>query len=1199
MIHNGRERTISVRSGKSGRYPFKNSSRVMSALLILILLGTCFSMIPDNGEANVPASRMVDGGKGSVHHVNFRTSELHDLMINNDNDVELSQEEGGITEEFDNLGNAVSTENLIPLSGDSEAQHFFRKTYGSTGSDRSEKCIRTSDGGYVITGSVYNPSTRDDLLLIKLDKDGDHIWSRAFGGINSDTGYDVIETSGDGITGKGLIIVGATSSFGEKDGDVWLLRTDGSGIEVWNFTYDLGGAEQGLALVETSDGEFVICGGLKENTNFTNDMMMIMVESTGEEIWNKTFGGDGDQIGRDVITMQDGNLMVIGDSEPFNGIEMITIWKVGTSGIEVWNQTYGSQRMWNMGYRLEQIAGGDILAFGLQMTMPGSGLSFILVRINDGGKEVWTKTYTGGGNSRPSSMTVNQTGITMVGSSNGFGIGGDDIYVVRADLSGNEKWHTYYGGSSSDTGVEAVPSPYGFYLIGNSRSWGPGSQGIFLLNLTHEGGGNEGKFVSKDMLDGISASGLKKISYSAEFSSNARMKIRFSNDLINWFSSSGTPNTFTSLSSGSGMVSLKNLEGMNERLHYELTFCCDMGEPAKIGSLTLTYLFKPEYGYMETTPFNCGDEEVDWGNTGMDTDIPTGTSVEFHIRTGTTTGELSDSEYVGPDGTSSTSYSDGDAIWDGHDGQQLIQIKLNLSTSDISISPVIRYLNFTYDRPGDILDHGVTYDSGNIDDIFNFTVSFIDPDDDAPDDVMVEIDGENHTMLPVGSDEIYSDGREYSHLTELTAGNHSYRFFITYRDILLSTGMNTIEVTPGPLFTMEVLSDVEQMTADDVLKFSAFGYDRAGNSVEVLPEWEVSGGGTIDQTGNFTADTVGIWTIFAEMTGVSGSANVTVTHGVLATIEVNTDIYTITADEAVQLTAVGFDTDGNEIDIEPEWSVDGGGTIDDTGLFQGDHTGMWRIDVSVGSIHGFEIIEVQPGVINYIEIDPSSVILNISETVQFSAMGFDSDGNVAFLDPGWAVSGGGSMHSSGFFIAESPGNWMVYCNYSGVSGEADVIVNTTAIVDDDDDVEPDNDDDTSDKGTMVGPILGIIGALVLILIAGIVVYLVLKKKEPEEGQVPEEVVAQSTEQEQYQDLYGQPIASPLIASVDQIQPVQDPITVDQIQPLPEQPVQEQYQKAGEQPEPIPEDAGGDEPIASDQPEIPEVPVEDQVEPPVV
>lgn len=1211
MMHNRGERTISVRCRKTGSGSFDISSRMMSILLMLTLIVTFFSMIPDMGEANLPPGRIVNGEKGSVHDVDFGTSDLSDLMINIENDVELAQEEASITEEFDNLDNAVSTENLISLSGDSKVQHFFRKTYGGTSSDYSRRCIRTSDGGYVITGSVYFPSSGDDLLLIKLDQNGGQLWSKTFGGAASDIGYDIIEISGDDLTGNGLVIVGATSSFGESDGDVWLLKTDSSGIEIWNYTYDYDEKEQGLAIVETSDGKFVICGGLKyiDEPSPSTDMLMIMVESTGEEIWNETFGSGGDQIGRDLIVTQDGNLMVIGDSEPFNGIEMITLWKVSTSGNEEWNYTYGSQRMWNMGYRLEQIAGGDIIAFGLRMTMPGTGLDFVLVRVNNGGKEVWTKTYTGGGNSRPFSMTVNKTGVTMVGSSTGFAIGQDDIYVVRADLSGNEKWYTYYGGPNFDGGVEAVPSPYGIYLIGNSQTWGPGSQGIFLLNLTHEGGGSEGKFLSGDLLNGISASGLKEIRYSAEFSSDSCIKIRFSNDLINWFDSSGTPNAFTTLSSGNGRVLLGSLEGFNGRLHYELTFCCDKGVSAKIGSLTLTYVFKPEFGTMETFPFDCGDDEVDWGKIGMDGDIPTGTSFELRIRTGATSEELSGKDYLGPDGTSSTSYSDGDAIRDGHDGQQFIQMKLNLSTSDISITPVIHSLNFTYDRPGDISKPGVTYNTGNIDDLFNFTVSFIDPDDDGPDDVKVEIDGENHTMLPVGPDDIYSDGREYFYESGLTAGEHNYRFFITYDDLLLSSELEKFEVLPGPLFAIEVLSDITTMTADDVLKFSAFGYDRSGNSVEIVPFWEVSGGGTIDQTGNFTSDTVGTWTIYANMTGVSGSANVTVTPGELAAIEVITDIYTITADDAVQLTAVGFDSDGNDIVIDPEWSAEGGGIIDENGLFQGDHPGMWKVYASVGSIQGFEIIEVQPGMLSYIEIDPSEVTLNISENVQFSAAGFDSDGNVVFLDPNWVSSGGGSMHSSGIFTAETPGTWTVYCNYSGVSGEAVVTVNSPVIVDDDDDIGPD-DDDTTDKGSMIGPILGIIGALVLIMIVGIVVYFViLKKKEPEPEKVvepvPEEGIQQTLEQELYQDLYGQqpePSQMPMTAPVDQ----------GQIQPPQEQPVQEQYPQADDQSisqpepvEPIPEEGEvvgkQDEILPQVQPEIPEDPVVEQsrIDPPAV
>jgi len=198
-----------------------NPSRAMSILIILVLIGTCLSILPEIGADSVLPSRAVDGEKGSQYSINFGTSDLSDVMINNDDHLELAQEDNSITEEFDNLNNAEYSENLMALSGDSKVQHFFRNTYGTTAnSETAQKCIRTSDGGYVITGSVYNLNTRDDLLLMKLDQNGNHLWTRTFSGMGIDVGYDVME-----LSGNDLIIVGEKTPISTKYTDVWLIRT--------------------------------------------------------------------------------------------------------------------------------------------------------------------------------------------------------------------------------------------------------------------------------------------------------------------------------------------------------------------------------------------------------------------------------------------------------------------------------------------------------------------------------------------------------------------------------------------------------------------------------------------------------------------------------------------------------------------------------------------------------------------------------------------------------------------------------------------------------------------------------------------------------------------------------------------------------------------------------------------------------------
>ncbi|UCF07324.1 MAG: hypothetical protein JSW28_06625 [Thermoplasmata archaeon] len=84
-------------------------------------------------------------------------------------------------------------------------------------------------------------------------------------------------------------------------------------------------------------------------------------------------------------------------------------------------------------------------------------------------------------------------------------------------------------------------------------------------------------------------------------------------------------------------------------------------------------------------------------------------------------------------------------------------------------------------------------------------------------------------------------------------------------------------------------------------------------------------------------------------------------------------------------------------------------------------------------------ITVAPGPLASIEVIPSSVILELNETQQFIASGYDSYGNEVSTSQTWSVSGiGGTIDQNGLFTATYPGIWTVYANQSGVSAIATV-----------------------------------------------------------------------------------------------------------------------------------------------------------------
>jgi hypothetical protein len=115
------------------------------------------------------------------------------------------------------------------------------------------------------------------------------IWNRTFGGAGDDW-ISSLYAAGDG----GYLLVGETDSFGSEGRDLWLIRTDPLGREVWNRTFGGEGDDVGRSITGTADGGFIITGFTDSFGAGGRDLWLLKADSNGSEVWNVTFGGSRD-----------------------------------------------------------------------------------------------------------------------------------------------------------------------------------------------------------------------------------------------------------------------------------------------------------------------------------------------------------------------------------------------------------------------------------------------------------------------------------------------------------------------------------------------------------------------------------------------------------------------------------------------------------------------------------------------------------------------------------------------------------------------------------------------------------------------------------------------------------------------------------------------------------------------------------------
>jgi hypothetical protein len=162
---------------------------------------------------------------------------------------------------------------------DKNGDSLWTKKFGKSAWNQGFSSVSTTmDGGYILVGGARD-SVKQVLCLFKTNSSGDTLWTKTYSGTGNDVGEGVQQTS-DG----GYIIAGTTSSYGGSSGTeyLYLLKTNSSGNFEWRKTFGgTWGASLGDCIQVTSDGGFIISGFTSSYGNLDGDVFLIKTDSTG------------------------------------------------------------------------------------------------------------------------------------------------------------------------------------------------------------------------------------------------------------------------------------------------------------------------------------------------------------------------------------------------------------------------------------------------------------------------------------------------------------------------------------------------------------------------------------------------------------------------------------------------------------------------------------------------------------------------------------------------------------------------------------------------------------------------------------------------------------------------------------------------------------------------------------------------------
>ncbi|QMU28654.1 T9SS type A sorting domain-containing protein [Adhaeribacter radiodurans] len=391
------------------------------------------------------------------------------------------------------------------------------KAFGGNDSDYLYSLQQTRDAGFILGGNSKSGKNNDkteankgstDFWVVKISANGIKEWDKAYGaaGENYLTAFQQ--------TNEGDYLLGGTSSAGKSNDkseaskggfDFWLvkLKDDQPRIAEWNLRYGGNGNEGFTTIIKTSDGGY-LAGGYSnsgnggdktQNSQGKNDYWIVKTDKNGKKIWDKRYGGSGDDYLNRIIPTQDGGYLLAGSSlsgsggdksQPSRGNRDYWIVKINNNGAKQWDKRYGGSGFDEL-KKVIQLASGEYLLVG-NSNSPSNGdksqdsrgeNDFWLVKINNSGSKIWDKRFGGNLDEALGGIVSTSNDGYLLGGSSASGKngdkseesrGGNDFWLISLDKNGTKLWDKSYGGSGNDEAYSLGRTGNDYFISGQSNS---------------------------------------------------------------------------------------------------------------------------------------------------------------------------------------------------------------------------------------------------------------------------------------------------------------------------------------------------------------------------------------------------------------------------------------------------------------------------------------------------------------------------------------------------------------------------------------------------------------------------------------------------------------------------------------------------------------------------------------------------------
>jgi len=372
-------------------------------------------------------------------------------------DYELSVYATPVLGESD-LGDNTLVYGAIKITDTSAGWVEWVRSYPKAKRAQAYSICQATDGGFSFAGAI-GTSGYNAFLLIKTNPSGTEQWSRtySFGQYCDQIAYSVQQTSDGGYMLAGYLKQPSSPYW------LWLVKTDSEGNTLWNKTYasDIGNSEPQWVAQQTSDEGYIAAGTRLWNENGTehHEMWLIKTDFEGNELWNKTCTSiENWAMAYSVWQTIDGGFVVGGyESSPESNFGAALLIKTDSLGNEQWNRTYPAARIFSLQQTTDE---GYILGGSMYYSGSNDYSDFWLLKTNSSGNTQWNRTYdcaqwTEGFEEAYSVQQTSDGGYILAGYTDGVEgqLGFRYVWIVKTDADGSMQADLVYGGENTRENV--------------------------------------------------------------------------------------------------------------------------------------------------------------------------------------------------------------------------------------------------------------------------------------------------------------------------------------------------------------------------------------------------------------------------------------------------------------------------------------------------------------------------------------------------------------------------------------------------------------------------------------------------------------------------------------------------------------------------------------------------------------------------